>query len=101
MEIDNAQDIDIVMPMHNLIEHSNNYSKTSESLLQYYKDELNDNLANSESFKSKVEITGNTPASGNAKDVTIYNVTIVQLKYLSNFWRSLEMPLINCEASLF
>ena len=93
MEIDNAQDIDIVVPMHDLIEHSNNYSKTSESLWQYYKDELNDNLANSESFKS-------TPASGNTKDVTIYNVTIVQLKYLRNF-RALEMPLINCEASLF
>ena len=101
MEIDNAQDIDIVMPMHNLIEHSNNYSKTSESLWQYYKDELNDKLANSESFKSKVKTTGNTPASGNTKDVTIYNVTIVQLKYLSNFWRTLEMPLINFEASLF
>ena len=46
-EIDNAQDIDIVMPMYNLIEYSNNYSKTSGSLWQYYKDESNDNLANS------------------------------------------------------
>ena len=51
-EIDNAQDIDIVMPMYNLIEYSDNYSKTSGSLWQYYKDEPNDNLANSESFKS-------------------------------------------------
>ena len=96
-EIDNAQDIDIVMPMYNLIEYSDNYSKTSGSLWQYYKDEPNDNLANSESFKSKVKITGNTPAGGNTKDVKI----IVPLKYLSNFWRTREMLLINCEDSLF
>ena len=51
-EIDNAQDIDIVMPMYNLIEYSNNCSKTFGSSWQYYKDEPNDNLANSESFKS-------------------------------------------------
>ena len=50
------------MPMYNLIEYSYNYSKTSESLWHYYKDEPNDNLADSESFKSKVEITGSTPA---------------------------------------
>ena len=89
-EIDNAKDVDIVMPMYNLIEYSDNYSKTSGSLYQYYKDDPNDNLANSESFKSKVKITGKTPAAGNTKDVEI----IVPLKYLSNFWRTLEMPLI-------
>ena len=54
-------------------------------------DEPNDNLADSESSKSKIKITGNTPANGNAKVVEI----IVPLKYLSNFWRTLEMPLIN------
>ena len=97
MEIDNAQDIDIVMSMYNLIEYSDNYSKTSRSLWQYYKVEPNDNLANFESFKSKVQITGSTSAMGNTKDVKI----IVPLKYLSNFWRTLEMPLINCEVSLF
>ena len=85
------------MPMYNLIEYSDNYSKTSGSLWQYYKDEPNDNLANSESFKSKVKITGNIPAGGNTKDVKI----IVSLKHLSNFWRTLEMPLINCRFSLF
>ena len=95
-DIDNAQDIDIVMPMYNLIEYSDNYSKTSGSLWQYYKDEPNDNIADSESFKSKVKITGKTPADGNTKDVEI----IVPLKYLSNFWRSLEMSLINCEVYL-
>ena len=84
------------MLMHNLIEQSDNYSKTSGSLWQYYKDDPNDSLADSESFKSKVKITGSTPAGGNTKDVEI----IVLLKYLSNFWRALEMPLINCEINL-
>ena len=96
IEIDNARDIDIVMPMYNLIEYSDNYSKTSGSLWQYYKDDPNDNLSDSESFKSKIKITGKTPAAGNTKDVEI----LVPLKYLSNFWRTLEMPLINCEVNL-
>ena len=96
-DIDNAQDIDVVMPVYNLIEYSDNYSKTSGSLWQYYKYEPIDKLANSEVFKSKVKITGNTPAGGNTKDVKI----VIPLKYLSNFWRTLEMPLINCEVSLF
>ena len=70
--------------------------KALEGLWQYYKDDPNDNLANSESFKSKVKITGRTPNNGNTKDVEIN----VPLKYLSNFWRTLEMPLINCEVNL-
>ena len=82
--------------MYNLIEYSDNYSKTSGRLWQYYKDDPNDNLANSESFKSKIKITGKTPNNGNTKDVEI----IVPLKYLSNFWRTLEMSLINCEVNL-
>ena len=86
-ETDNAKDIDIVMPMYNLIEYSNSYSKTSGRLWQYYNNKPNDNLADSERFKSKVKITGNTPANGNAKNVEM----IVPLKYLSNFWRTLEM----------
>ena len=85
-EIDNAKDINILMPMYNLIEYSNNYSKTSGSLWQYYKDEPNDNLADSESFKSKIKITGKTPDDGNTKNVEI----IVSLKYLSNFWKLLK-----------
>ena len=80
-DIDNAQDIDIVMPMYNLIEYSGNYSKISGSLWQYYKDDPNNNITNSESFKFKIKITGKTPAAGNTKDVEI----IVPLKYLSNF----------------
>ena len=84
------------MPMYNLIEYSDNYSKTSGSLWQYYKDDPNDNIENSESFKYKIKITGKTPDDGNTKDVEI----IVSLKYLSNFWRTLEMSLINCEVNL-
>ena len=57
---------------------------------QYYRDEPNDNLANSESFKSKTKITGKTPNDGNEKDVEI----MVPLKYSSNFWRTLEISLI-------
>ena len=80
-DIDNAQDIDIVMPMYNLIEYSDNYSKTFGSLWQYYKDDRNDNITQSESFKSKIKITVKIPAAGNTKDVEV----IVPLKYLSNF----------------
>ena len=65
------------MPMYNLIEYSNNYSKTSGTLWQYYKDEPNDNLANSESIKFKAKITGNTPVSDNIKDVEM----VLPLKY--------------------
>ena len=95
-QIDNARDIDIVMPMYNLIEYSDNYAKTSGSLWQYYRDEPNDDLEKSESFKSKIKITGETPNNGNEKDVE----KMVPLKYLSNFWKTLEMPLINCEINL-
>ena len=95
-DIDTARDIDIVVPMYNLIEYSDNYSKTSGSLWQYYKDDPNDNLTDSESFKYKVKITGKPLDYGNTKDVEI----IVPLEYLSNFWRTLEMPLINFEVEL-
>ena len=94
--IDNAQDINVVMPMYVLIEYGDNYSKSSGSLWQYYKDDPNDHKADSESFKSKIKITGKTPEEGNTKDVEI----IVPLKYLSNFWRTLEIPLTNYEANL-
>ena len=63
---------------------------------QYYRDDPNDNITQSESFKFKIKITGKTPAAGNTKDVEI----AVPLKYLSNFWRTLEMPLINCDINL-
>ena len=53
-------------------------------------------MTDSESFKSKIQVTGNTPANGNTEDVEI----AVPLKYLRNFWRTLEMPVINCEINL-
>ena len=84
------------MPMYNFIEYGNNYSKTSGSLWQYYRDDPSDTITESESFKYKIKITGKTPAAGNTKDVKI----VVPLKYLSNFWRTLEIPLINCEVNL-
>ena len=95
-DIDNVQDIDIVMLMQNLIEYSDNYSKTSGRLWQYYKDDPDVNITQSELFKSKIKITGKTPADGNPRDIEI----IVSLKYLSNFWRTLEMLLINCKVNL-
>ena len=103
--IDNAKDIDIVMPMYNLIEYSDNYAKTTGSLWQYCKDipalNANDEITEftgsnaTDSFNFKVKITGYTGDDGK-KDVEI----MVPLKYLSNFWRTLEMPLINCEVNL-
>ena len=96
VEIDYCKDIDIIMPMYNLIEYSDNYAKRSGSLWQYYRDKPDDNLEDSESFKSKIKITGKTPNNGNEKDVE----NMVPLKYLSIFWRTLEIPLINCEFSL-
>ena len=104
-QIDNAKDIDIVMPIYNLTEYSDNYAKTTGSLWQYCKDiparNVNDEIiifdANNltDSFKFKAKITVQTGNDG-TKDVEI----MVPLKYLSNFWRTLEMPLINCEISL-
>ena len=92
--------------MYNLIEYSNNYIKTLESLWQCYRDEptLNNNGAithfpapnnNDVSFKFRRKITGRTESNG-ANIVEI----IVPLKYLRNFWRTLEMPLTNCEINL-
>ena len=97
-QIDNAKDIDFVMPMYNLIEYSDNYAKKTGSLRQYFKDEpvADDDIEDYESFKSKKGITGKTPNNDNKKDVEI----MVPLKYLSNFWRTLEMPLINCEVNI-
>ena len=66
--------------MHNLIEYSNNYWKTSGNLWQYQRDDPSDFIKNSESFKCKTKITGKNPAGGNTKNVK----TAVLLKYLSN-----------------
>ena len=105
-EVDNAEYIAIVMPMYNLIEYSDNYSKTSESLWQYCKDIPAVNIAGNivdftatnttDSFKFKTKITGQTNNDGEINGVEI----MVPLKYLINFWRTLKMPLINCEVEL-
>ena len=76
-QINNAKDLDIVVPMYNLIEYIDNYSKTLKSLQQYQRDDPINNIRESESFKYKIKITGKTPATGNTKDVKI----AVPLKY--------------------
>ena len=104
-QIDNAEYIDIVMPMYNLIEYSDNYSKTSGSLWQYCKDIPTvgddgdivdfDGANATDSFYFKTKITGRTNNDG------IIKVEImIPLKCFSNFWKTLEMPLINCEVEL-
>ena len=93
--INKTKYIDVVMPMYNLTEYSDNYSKTS-GLWQYYRDNANDNITQSELFKYKIKITGKTHAADNTKDFKI----AVPLKYLSNCYRTLQMPLINCETNL-
>ena len=105
-QIVNAEYIDIVMPMYNLIEYSDKYSKTSGSLWQYCKEipavKSEGNIvdfdeANAiDSFNFKTKITGQTNDDGRIDNVKI----MVPSKYQSNFWRTLEMPLINCEFEL-
>ena len=94
--IDNTKCIYVVMPMYNLIGYIDNYLKTSGSLWQYYRDDPNDNITESESFKYKIKIMGKTPDAGNTKNAQI----AVPLKYLSNFWITSEMPLINSKINL-
>ena len=89
------------MPTYNLIEYSDNYCDTSGSLWGFKRDEIDNNAEvtnddNAPSFKNKASNIGNTEANGSKNEVKI----AVPLKYLSNFWRSLEMPLINCKIEL-
>ena len=103
--VDTAENLDIVMPMYNLIEYSDNYQDSSATLYQYKRDEPPEddpitNLAvdNSSYFKYKVELLGDPVVANN---IARRNVkVVVPLKYLSNFFRSLEMPLINCKIKL-
>ena len=104
-QVDNAKNIDIVMPIYNLIEYNDNFSKTSGSLWQCCKDitAVNNNgeIVNfavnnlTDSFNFKAKMTGQTGDDG-TKDVEI----MVPLRYLSNFWRTLEMHLVNCGINL-
>ena len=92
--------INITVPLYKLIEYSENYSDTSGSLWDFKRDEIDNNANvsddNAPSFKYKASNIGNTENNGTKNGVKI----VVPLKYLSNFWRSLEMPLINCKVEL-
>ena len=100
------------MPMYNLLEYSKNYRKTIGSLYNYYRDELSDNtnpnkfpnrnVVNSETFKYKDKIIGNTynVTAGNDRLGTKKIELAIPLKYLCNFWRALNVPLISCEVFL-
>ena len=126
--IEDADDLDIVMSMYNLLEYSKNHRKTIGSLYNYYRDELNDdvnlnnfannNVLSSNSFQYKNKIIRNTynidstivPAAGGARVANPNyegnnsgkkNIELaIPLKYLGNFCRALNMPLISCEVSL-
>ena len=115
--IEDADDLDIVMSMYNLLEYSKNYRKTIGLLYNYYRDELSndaddnnfDNIkvVNSNTFKYKNKIIGNTynvNAGSDGYDVNKNGTQEVELaiplKYLGNFWRALNIPLISCEVSL-
>ena len=116
--IKDADDLDIVMPIYNLLEYSKNYRKTIGSLYNYYRDELindnnnnnnfaNRNVVNSNAFKYKNKIIANTynvdaaTAGYDANKNGTQEVEIaIPLKYLGNFWRALNIPLISCEVSL-
>ena len=98
--IDEANHIYITMAMYNLIEYSDNYSDTSGSLWQFKRDEVPANnvgltINNSQSFKYKAAVVGKTANHNNGKSSVKDTKIVVPLKYLSNFWRSLEMSLIN------
>ena len=98
VQIDNAEDLDVVMSMCNLIEYDKNYRKTTGSLWNYYRGKPSNPLSsNSKSFTYKNNITGKTPDNNDVlEDIKV----VVPLKYLSNFWRTLNILLINCEIKL-
>ena len=102
VKIDNAEDLDVVMPMYNLLEYSKNYRKTTGSLWNYYRDEPSDPLSsNSEYFKYETSIVGKAPEDN---DSLTNAKVVIPLKHLSNFLRALNIHinirLINCEVEL-
>ena len=107
--VDTAENLDIVMPTYNLIEYSDNYQDSSATLYRYKRDEPPEDDAvadltadNSDSLKYKINLLGNvTEVDGDAVGLRRLNIKFVlPLKYLSNFFRSLEVPLINCKIKL-
>ena len=107
--IDNAEELDIVMLMYNLLEYSGNYSMTSGNLWNYYRHEVNDSAnenngtnnyrtnnnktTTSKSFEYKTSLTGSTSINNNGLKAEV----VVPLEYMSNFWRSPDLVLVNCE----
>ena len=103
--VDTAENLDIVTTMYNIIEYSDNYQDSSATLYQYKRDEPPEDDAvanltadNSSSFKYKINLLGNPVVANNVARRNIK--AVVPLKYLSNFFRSLKMPLINCKIKL-
>ena len=100
--IEDVDDLDIVMPMCNVLEYSKNYRKTIGSLYNYYRDELTN-----EAFKYKGKIAGNTynvDVGTQGYDVNKNGTQKIELaiplRYLGNFWRTLNILLISCQVSL-
>ena len=87
--IDNVEDLDVVKPMYNLLEYSKNYSKTTESLWNYHRDESNSGVNGSVNYSIR-------SSKFNKNGIEI----VVSLKHLSNFQRTIVMSLINCEIEL-
>ena len=103
--VDTAENVDITMPMYNLIEYSDNYQDSSATLYKYKRDEIPEDDAvadstadNLSSLKYKISLLGNPVVANNIARINAK--VVVPLKYLSNFFRSLEMPLINCKIKL-
>ena len=106
VQIDNAEDLDVAMPMYNMFEYSENYRKT-RSLWNYYRDEPSNPLSSTfESFKYKTNITENTYYVGagepgyNANKGKNETEVVILRKHLINFWKTLNIPLINCDIEL-
>ena len=103
--VDNAEDLDVAMPMYNLLEYSSNYYDTTGSLWFYFTDEaanFNSNIVygnNFKSFKHKAKLLEKAVADGVNGILRKTRIAVLS-NYLSNFWRSLEMPLINCKVEL-
>ena len=107
IKIDNAEYLDVVMPMYNLLEYSKNYIKTAGSLWNYYRDKPSSSIddeniihsiLNSESFDYRANFVEDGVTHNNLlkNDVKV----VVPVKHLSNFWRSLNIPIINSEVEL-
>ena len=103
--VDTAENLDLTMSMYNLIEYSDNYQDSSVTLYQYKRDEPPEDDAvadlkadNSSSLKYEISLLGNPVVANNIARINVK--VVVPLKYLSNFFRSLEMPLINCKIKL-